>query len=146
MRRAILSVADKTGVADLARVLDSLGWEIVSSGGTAQFLHDNGIKVLEVSEVTGFPEILGGRVKTLNPRIHGGILARRSVQEDLEELRLHNIAPVDMVVCNLYPFVEAAKRPGVIIEQMIEQIDIGGPSLLRAAAKNYRWVTVVRCV
>ena len=138
-----MSVADKTGVADLARVLDSLGWEIVSSGGTAQFLHDNGIKVLEVSEVTGFPEILGGRVKTLNPRIHGGILARRSVQEDLEELRLHNIAPVDMVVCNLYPFVEAAKRPGVIIEQMIEQIDIGGPSLLRAAAKNYRWVTVV---
>jgi phosphoribosylaminoimidazolecarboxamide formyltransferase/IMP cyclohydrolase len=138
-----LSVADKTGVADLARVLDSLGWEIVSSGGTAQFLHDNGIKVLEVSEVTGFPEILGGRVKTLNPRIHGGILARRSVQEDLEELRLHNIAPVDMVVCNLYPFVEAAKRPGVTIEQMIEQIDIGGPSLLRAAAKNYRWATVV---
>ncbi len=143
LKRAILSVADKTGIAGLARTLVNLGWEIVSSGGTARFLKDEGINVLEVSQVTGFPEILGGRVKTLNPMIHGGILARRNIPEDLEELKLHNIAPVDMVVCNLYPFVEAAKKPGATIDQMIEQVDIGGPTLLRAAAKNYRWVTVV---
>ncbi len=143
MKRAILSVTDKTGIEDLANVLEKSGWEIISSGGTARFLKSKGISVIEVSQVTNFPEILGGRVKTLHPKIHGGILAMRSKKEHMEQLELHNIAPVDMVVCNLYPFVEATQKPGATIEQIIEQIDIGGPTLLRAAAKNYRWVTVV---
>jgi len=143
LRRAILSVADKTGIEDLARALQDSGWEIVSSGGTARFLVSKGIQVIEVSRITGFPEILGGRVKTLHPKIHGGILAMRNKKEHMEQLEIHNVTPVDMVVCNLYPFVEAAVKPGATIEEVVEQIDIGGPTLLRAAAKNYRWVTVV---
>ena len=143
MKRAIISVADKTGICDFAASLLDLGWEIISSGGTARFLREHGIQVTEVSDVTGFPEILGGRVKTLNPRIHGGILARRDVKEDMSELEEHGIKAIDMVVCNLYPFAEAASKPDATLEDMVEQIDIGGPSLIRAAAKNHRWVTVI---
>ena len=143
MKRAIISVADKTGISEFAKALSELGWEIVSSGGTARFLREHGIDVVEVTEVTGFPEILSGRVKTLNPRIHGGILARRDVSEDMRQIEELKITAVDMVVCNLYPFVEYASRPDVAIKDMIEQIDIGGPSLMRAAAKNYQWVTVI---
>ena len=139
MKRAIISVADKTGICDFAASLLDLGWEIISSGGTARFLREHGIQVTEVSDVTGFPEILGGRVKTLNPRIHGGILARRDVKEDMSELEEHGIKAIDMVVCNLYPFAEAASKPDATLEDMVEQIDIGGPSLIRAAAKNQAW-------
>jgi phosphoribosylaminoimidazolecarboxamide formyltransferase/IMP cyclohydrolase len=139
----VLSVADKTGIGELARALQDAGWEIVSSGGTAAYLESNGIQVTQVSQVTGFPEMLDGRVKTLHPKIHGGILALRDKTEHMQQLEMHKVTPVDMVVCNLYPFVQAAKKPGVTLEEVIEQIDIGGPSLIRAAAKNYRWVTVV---
>jgi len=143
LKRAIISVADKTGISEFAGALSELGWEIVSSGGTARFLKEHGIGVVEASEVTGFPEILGGRVKTLNPMIHGGILARRDVPEDMRQIEELGIKEVDMVVCNLYPFVKYASRPDMTIQDMIEQIDIGGPSLMRAAAKNYKWVTCV---
>lgn len=143
MRRALLSVADKTGIDELAQVLYDAGWEIVSSGGTARYLQDRGVPVTEVSQVTDFPEILGGRVKTLHPKIHGGILAMRDKQDHMDELENLDVTPVDMVVCNLYPFVETVKRPGVTVEEAVEQIDIGGPAMIRAAAKNYRWVTVV---
>ncbi|NLC15581.1 MAG: bifunctional phosphoribosylaminoimidazolecarboxamide formyltransferase/IMP cyclohydrolase [Firmicutes bacterium] len=143
MKRAVLSAADKTGIVALARALRDSGWEIVSSGGTARYLEGEGIQVIQVSQVTGFPEILDGRVTTLHPKLHGGILALRDKPEHMEQLETHRVTPVDMVVCNLYPFVEAARRPGATLEEVIEQIDIGGPSLIRAAAKNYRWVTVV---
>lgn len=136
-------MADKTGIEDLARALYDAGWEIVSSGGTAGYLRNKGIQVTEVSQVTDFPEILGGRVKTLHPKIHGGILAMRDKQDHMEQLEKLNVVPIDIVVCNLYPFVETVKQPGVTPEEVVEQIDIGGPSLIRAAAKNYRWVTVV---
>ncbi len=143
MRRAIISVYDKTGIEELAFALRKLGWEIVSSGGTARFLQDKGVKVIEVSQVTEFQEILDGRVKTLHPKIHGGILAIRDNPNHLSQLKQHDIFPVDMVVCNLYPFVKTASQPDAAIQDVIEQIDIGGPSLLRAAAKNFHWVVAV---
>lgn len=141
-KRAIISVSDKTGVVEFARGLASLGWEIVSTGGTYKVLKAAGVPVIYVEEVTGFPEILGGRVKTLHPKIHGGILARRT-PEQLAELEAHGIVPVDLVAVNLYPFRATIERPGVTLEEAVEQIDIGGPTLIRAAAKNHAHVLVV---
>jgi phosphoribosylaminoimidazolecarboxamide formyltransferase/IMP cyclohydrolase len=141
-RRALISVADKTGVVDFARELASRGFEIVSSGGTAKVLGEAGVPVLRVSEVTGAPEILGGRVKTLHPRIHGGILARRNLPSDLKELEVQEIAPIDLVVVSFYPFEKTVAR-GSPIPEVLENIDIGGPSMLRAAAKNFEHVLPV---
>jgi phosphoribosylaminoimidazolecarboxamide formyltransferase/IMP cyclohydrolase len=142
-RRAIISVSDKTGVTDLARRLVAMGWEIVSSGGTAAALAGAGIPVTPVSDVTGFPECLDGRVKTLHPAVHAGILARRDLAEHMQQLQTLGVTPVDLVVVNLYPFRQTVARPGVTWEEAVEQIDIGGPSLIRAAAKNHTSVTVV---
>lgn len=141
-RTALLSVSDKRGLEPFARGLRSLGYRLVASGGTARVLRDAGIDVTDVSTLTGFPEILGGRVKTLHPAIHGGILARRT-PEHLEELAGHGIAPIDVVVVNLYPFRETVARPDVTLDEAVENIDIGGVALLRAAAKNFQHVTVV---
>lgn len=142
-KRALISVSDKSGVADLARELVQMGWEIISTGGTARALREAGVAVTEVSELTGFPEILEGRVKTLNPKIHGGILARPDREEDLAQLRKLGIGPIELVVVNLYPFAQTVARPGVTLEEAVENIDIGGPTALRAAAKNFRHVAVV---
>jgi phosphoribosylaminoimidazolecarboxamide formyltransferase / IMP cyclohydrolase len=143
MPRAILSVSDKTGLIGFARGLSTRGFELVSTGGTARTLHDAGLAVINVSDVTGFPEMMDGRVKTLHPKIHGGILARRSHADDLAAANAHGIGLVDLVCVNLYPFVETAAKPGIAFDDLIEQIDIGGPSLVRAAAKNFRDVLVV---
>ena len=143
MRRAILSVSDKSGLAAFAMALAARGFELVSTGGTAKALTEAGLSVVNVSDVTGFPEMMDGRVKTLHPKIHGGILARRHHPEDLQLARQHGIGLVDLVVVNLYPFVETAARPGIAFDDLIEQIDIGGPSLVRAAAKNFRDVLIV---
>jgi len=141
--RALISVYDKTGVEAFARGLVELGWEIVSSGGTASHLEDAGIAVTRVDEVTFAPEMLGGRVKTLHPRIHAGILARRDIPEDMETLAEHDIVPIDLVCVNLYPFSSVAGRPGVSDAEAVEMIDIGGPSLLRGAGKNFDHVIAV---
>ncbi|MBA3565074.1 MAG: bifunctional phosphoribosylaminoimidazolecarboxamide formyltransferase/IMP cyclohydrolase [Gammaproteobacteria bacterium] len=141
IRRALLSVSDKTGVLDLARGLSARGVELVSTGGTAALLREHGLSVTEVSDVTGFPEIMDGRVKTLHPNIHGGILARRG--RDDASLEAHGIAPIDLVAANLYPFIETTRRPDCSLQQAIENIDIGGPAMLRAAAKNHAFVTVL---
>jgi phosphoribosylaminoimidazolecarboxamide formyltransferase/IMP cyclohydrolase len=143
LMRALLSVSDKTGLVPFARALADAGWEIVSTGGTARALAAAGLKVIGISDVTGFPEMMDGRVKTLHPKVHGGILARRHRQDDVAALAEHGISPIDLIVVNLYPFAEAASRPGVPFDDLIEEIDIGGPSLLRAAAKNFRDVLVV---
>ncbi len=143
MPRALISVSDKRGVVEFARELASLGWEIVSTGGTARALTSAGIAVTPIEKVTGFPEMMDGRVKTLHPAVHGGLLARRNVAADLMALERHGIAPIDLVAVNLYPFRETVARPGVTVEQAVEQIDIGGPSMLRSAAKNHDAVTVV---
>ena len=143
MRRAILSVSDKTGLIAFAQGLVSRGFELVSTGGTAKTLADAGLPVVNVSDVTGFPEMMDGRVKTLHPKIHGGILARRDHPEDLALAHEHGIGLVDLVVVNLYPFVETAAKPGVVFADLIEQIDIGGPSLVRAASKNFKDVLIV---
>jgi phosphoribosylaminoimidazolecarboxamide formyltransferase / IMP cyclohydrolase len=141
--RAVLSVSDKFGVVDLARGLAGLGVELVSTGGTARALAEAGLRVVNVSEVTGFPEMMDGRVKTLHPAIHGGILARRHRPDDLEAIGRQGIDPVDLVVVNLYPFANTAQNPETPFDDLVEEIDIGGPSLLRAAAKNFRDVLVV---
>ena len=143
MPRALLSVSDKTGIVDLGRGLAARGFELVSTGGTAKALADAGLAVTGVSDLTGFPEMMGGRVKTLHPALHGGILARRDRPEDLAALARHGIGLVDLVVVNLYPFVKAASNPATPFDALIEEIDIGGPSLVRAAAKNFRGVLVV---
>jgi phosphoribosylaminoimidazolecarboxamide formyltransferase / IMP cyclohydrolase len=143
MPRALLSVSDKAGLTSLASELAHRGFELVSTGGTAKALTDAGLAVTSVSDVTGFPEMMDGRVKTLHPLVHGGILARRSHPADLEAARAHGIGLVDLVVVNLYPFVKTAARSDVGFDDLIEQIDIGGPSLVRAAAKNFRDVVVV---
>lgn len=142
-RRAIISVSDKTGVVDVARRLALMGWEIVSSGGTAAVLTGAGVNTTPVSEVTGFPECLDGRVKTLHPAIHAGILARRDHPDHVRQLAELGVVPVDLVVVNLYPFRQTVARPGVTWEEAVEQIDIGGPSLIRAAAKSHEDVTVI---
>ena len=143
VRRALISVSDKPKLAEFAKRLELLGIEIVSTGGTATHLRDQGIPVLPVSEVTGFPEILEGRVKTLHPAIHGGILANLDQSGTRETLAAHGIAPIGLVVVNLYPFEEAVKKNAADIEAMIEEIDIGGSALLRASAKNHAFVTVL---
>ena len=143
MRRAILSVSDKSGLLTFARGLIDRGFELVSTGGTARALTEAGLAVSNVSDVTGFPEMMDGRVKTLHPKIHGGILARRSHPEDLEAAQAHGIGLIDVVCVNLYPFVQTASRPDIAFADLIEQIDIGGPSLVRAAAKNFQDVLVV---
>ncbi|HET9491167.1 MAG TPA: bifunctional phosphoribosylaminoimidazolecarboxamide formyltransferase/IMP cyclohydrolase [Methylomirabilota bacterium] len=141
--RALVSVHDKTGVVDFARGLHELGVELVSTGGTARLLREAGIPVREVSDITGFSEMLDGRVKTLHPRIHGGILARRDLPEHLATLERHGIPPIDLVVVSLYPFEATVARPGVGRAEAIEQIDVGGPTMIRAAAKNHDGVAVV---
>jgi len=143
MPTALLSVSDKTGLVDFAKGLITLGWDLVSTGGTAKALRAAGVAVRDVSDVTHFPEMLDGRVKTLHPAIHGALLARRDSPEHLKALAEHDIAPIDLVAVNLYPFEETAARAGVKPEEIIEQIDIGGPSMLRSAAKNFASVTVV---
>nr|HID58880.1 IMP cyclohydrolase [Desulfobacterales bacterium] len=141
--RAVISVTDKTGVVDFARSLEGFGVAILSTGGTAQRLRDGGVNVQDISEYTGFPEMLDGRVKTLHPKVHGGILARRDVSEHISQLQTHKIPLIDLVVVNLYPFERTVAEPGCTFEDAIEDIDIGGPTLLRASAKNFRDVTVV---
>lgn len=143
MKRALISVFDKSGIVEFASGLRKLGWEIISTGGTFKTLQDGGLDVIEVEDITDFPEILDGRVKTLNPYIHGGILYRRDNKEHVKIVEDMNIKPIDMVVNNLYPFEETIKKPGVTQEEIIENIDIGGPSMIRAAAKNYRDITVI---
>ncbi len=143
IQRAILSVTDKTGLVDFARQLSGLGIELISTGGTAKLLRDSGIAVKDVSELTGFPEMLDGRVKTLHPKVHGGILHRRENPAHVAAVAEHGIQPIDMVVVNLYAFEKTAAKPGVAFEELIENIDIGGPSMIRSAAKNFHDVAVV---
>ena len=143
IHRAIISVADKRNLIPFARFLSEHGVGVISTGGTAHILQDSGVPVMAVEQVTGFPEILGGRVKTLHPKIHGALLARRDNAEHMKELQRQDIDPVDLVVVNLYPFSETIEKPGVALEEAIEQIDIGGVTLIRAAAKNHPWVTTV---
>jgi len=143
VKRALISVYEKNGLAEFAKILAGLNIEILSTGGTAAFLQEQGIKVTSVSDVTGFPEILGGRVKTLHPFIHGGILAKRYKSEQMEELQKHNISPIDMVVVNLYPFEKTVAKPDVTLDVALENIDIGGPCMIRAAAKNFKGVAVL---
>jgi phosphoribosylaminoimidazolecarboxamide formyltransferase/IMP cyclohydrolase len=143
-RLALLSVSDKTGIIELARQLvEEFGFELISSGGTASAIKAAGLPVIKVSDYTGSPEILGGRVKTLHPRIHGGILGRRDMAQDLTEMEANQIRPLDLVVVNLYPFEQTIANPNVTVADAIEQIDIGGPAMLRAAAKNFAHLTVL---
>jgi phosphoribosylaminoimidazolecarboxamide formyltransferase / IMP cyclohydrolase len=143
MERALISVYDKTGIVDFARELTSLGVEVVSTGGTAGLLRDAGIRVRDVADLTGWPEMLGGRVKTLHPKVHGGILFRRGKIEDRQQAAGHGIVPIDLVVVNLYPFAATARKPGVTPDELIENIDIGGPAMVRSAAKNFQSVGVL---
>src|SRR6188508_1941544 len=136
MSRALISVSDKTGLVQFAQALASRGFELVSTGGTAKALTASGVRVTGISDVTGFPEIMDGRVKTLHPAVHGGILARRSKPEHMAVIGQHDIAPIDIVVVNLYPFVKAAAKPDVAFDALLEEIDLGGPSMVRSAAKN----------
>ena len=142
-KRALISVSDKTGVVEFAKQLTALGIEIVSTGGTMQTLQQAGIPVIYISDVTGFPEMMDGRVKTLNPYIHGGILAVRDNPEHAAAMQEHGICPIDLVVVNLYPFRQTIAKPGVTQEDAVENIDIGGPAMVRSAAKNFRYVSVV---
>ncbi len=141
--RALISVSDKTGVVEFAHQLRSLGWEIIATGGTMKLLRDSNVEVINISDVTGFPEICDGRVKTLHPKVHGGLLARRDDESHLAALKENQIEFIDMVCVNLYPFRQTISKPDVTMEDAIENIDIGGPSMLRSAAKNYKDVTVV---
>ncbi len=143
IKRALISVSDKTGVVEFARQLQAAGVEIVSTGGTMRAIKEAGIPVTYVSDVTGFPEIMDGRVKTLNPYIHGGILAVRDNPEHVREMEEHHITGIDLVAVNLYPFKQTIAKPGVELAEAIENIDIGGPAMIRAAAKNFRFVTVI---
>ncbi|MYL01954.1 MAG: bifunctional phosphoribosylaminoimidazolecarboxamide formyltransferase/IMP cyclohydrolase, partial [Gammaproteobacteria bacterium] len=136
--RALFSVSDKTGASDFAARLAGAGWDLVASGGTAKLLREAGLKVEEVASVTGSPEMLGGRVKTLHPAIHGALLCRP--EQDAEDIARHGIRPIALAVINLYPFVEAASRAGAERAEVVEQIDVGGPAMIRAAAKNHERV------
>ncbi len=142
IKRALISVTDKSGIVEFAKELQNLGVEIVSTGGTARVLREGGVKVVDISELTGFPEILGGRVKTLHPKVHGGILFKRDDNEHVKTIQEHDIKPIDMVVVNLYAFDKVVKAGGDL-DTAIENIDIGGPTLLRASAKNFKYVTVI---
>src|SRR6187402_2935387 len=141
--RALISVSDKSGLIPFAKGLADRGWELVSTGGTAKALGAAGLEVIGISDVTGFPEMMDGRVKTLHPKVHGGILARRHHPGDIAALDAHGIRTIDLVAVNLYPFAQAAARTDIAVDDLIEEIDIGGPSLVRAAAKNFRDVLVV---
>jgi phosphoribosylaminoimidazolecarboxamide formyltransferase/IMP cyclohydrolase len=142
-KRALLSVSDKTGLVDFAQSLTKAGYELISTGGTAKALRDAGLTVADISDITQFPEMMDGRVKTLHPKVHGGLLFLRDNEEHKAQAAQHDIAPIDLVVVNLYPFEQTIAKPGVTLEHAIENIDIGGPSMLRSAAKNYRSVTVI---
>jgi phosphoribosylaminoimidazolecarboxamide formyltransferase / IMP cyclohydrolase len=143
IKRALISVSDKAGILPLAKFLTSMNVEILSTGGTAKLLSANGIKVIEVGDYTGFPEMMDGRVKTLHPKVHGGILARRDLADHLSSMQEHNIPAIDMVVVNLYPFAATIAKPNVALDEVIENIDIGGPTMVRAAAKNHAFVAIV---
>ena len=143
IQRAIISLSDKSGIVQFAKDLQAFGVEILSTGGTAKTLRESGLKITDVSEYTGFPEMLDGRVKTLHPKIHGGLLGIRDNPEHAKKMKEHGIIPTDMVVVNLYPFEATVAKPSCTLEEAIENIDIGGPSMLRAAAKNYPYVTVI---
>lgn len=143
IRRALLSVTDKAGLSDFGKGLRGFGVELLSTGGTAKALREAGVEITEVSDYTGFPEMLDGRVKTLHPKIHGGILGIRDNEAHVSTMAKHAIEPIDMVVVNLYAFAKTVARPGCTLEEAIENIDIGGPTLIRAAAKNNRFVAVV---
>src|SRR5437762_5108617 len=141
--RALISVSDKTGIAEFARALEKQGVDIISTGGTAELLRKKGVPVREISSFTGYPEVLEGRVKTLHPRVHGGLLYKRSNPKHEKEAREQGFEPIDLVVVNLYPFEQTIAKPDVTLAEAIENIDIGGPSMIRSAAKNYESVTVV---
>src|SRR6201995_2987188 len=143
IERAILSVTNKSGLPEFARRLAALGVELIPTGGTAKLLGESGLNVREISDFTGFPEMLDGRVKTLHPKVHGGILHRRELPEHRAACAEHNIQPIDMVVVNLYAFEKTAAKPGVSLDELIENIDIGGPSMVRSAAKNWHDVAIV---
>src|SRR3982751_6055176 len=143
IRHALLSVSEKNGVVEFARGLQSHDVKLISTGGTARLLQEAGLRVTEVADYTGIPEMLDGRVKTLHPKVHGGILARRDLPEHMAALEQHDIPTIDMVVVNLYPFVQTVSKEECSLEDAIENIDIGGPTMLRSAAKNHRDVTVV---
>ena len=143
IERAIISVTDKSGVVAFAKSLSTLGVHILSTGGTAKALREGGISVTDISEYTGFPEMLDGRVKTLHPKVHGGLLGMRDNPEHVQMMQQHGIENIDLVVVNLYQFEKTVAKEGVSLEEAIENIDIGGPTMLRSAAKNYRDVTVI---
>ncbi len=143
IRRALVSTSDKTGIVEFAKGLAEFGVEMLSTGGTAQQLADGGVPVRPVSDYTGWPEMLDGRVRTLHPKIHGGLLALRDNPDHAQQMQQHGIEPIDMVIVNLYPFEQTVANPDVTLEDAIENIDIGGPSMLRSAAKNYRSIAVI---
>jgi len=143
VERALVSVSDKTGIVNFAKELQSLGVEIISTGGTAKLLGENGIPAIEISEYTGFPEIMNGRVKTLHPKVHGGLLALRDNASHKNQMNELGIRPIDMVVANLYPFEKVIAKKETTLEEAIENIDIGGPSMIRSASKNYKDVIVI---
>jgi len=143
IKRALISVSDKTGVVDLSQNLKNMGVEILSTGGTARILKDAGIPVIEVSQYTGFPEIMDGRVKTLHPKVHGALLGIRDKEQHKQQMIQHGIEPIDLVVVNLYPFEKTVAKADCTLEEAIENIDIGGPAMLRSAAKNFTYVAVI---
>ena len=140
---ALISVTDKSGIVEFAQSLEKLGVEILSTGGTARALRDGGVTVLDVSDYTGFPEMMDGRVKTLHPKVHGGLLGRRDNQQDLQMMERHGIKSIDLVIVNLYQFELTVAKQGCTLEEAVENIDIGGPSMIRSAAKNFKDVTVI---
>ena len=143
IQRAIISLSDKSGILEFAKELQSFKVEILSTGGTAKVLRESGLKIMDISEYTGFPEMLDGRVKTLHPKVHGGLLGIRGNPDHVRKMQEHGIKTIDMVVINLYPFESTVAQPNCTLEEAIENIDIGGPSMLRAGAKNYPYVTVI---
>jgi phosphoribosylaminoimidazolecarboxamide formyltransferase/IMP cyclohydrolase len=140
---ALISVTDKSGIVEFARSLEKLGVEILSTGGTARALRDGGVTVMDISDYTGFPEMMDGRVKTLHPMVHGGLLGRRDNQQDLQMMQRHGIKGIDLVIVNLYQFELTVAKEGCTLEEAVENIDIGGPSMIRSAAKNFKDVTVI---
>jgi len=140
---ALISVTNKSGIVEFAKSLEKLGIEILSTGGTAKAMRDGGIKVSDISEYTGFPEMMDGRVKTLHPKVHGGLLGRRDNQQDIQMMNIHGIKNIDLVLVNLYQFELTVAKEGCTLEEAVENIDIGGPSMLRSAAKNFKHVTVI---
>ncbi|NLD35528.1 MAG: IMP cyclohydrolase [Desulfatiglans sp.] len=143
IERAIISVTDKTGIVEFARRLEGMGVEIISTGGTAKAIREGGVKVKDISEYTGFPEMLDGRVKTLHPKVHGGLLGVRSNSEHVKMMKAHGISNIDLIIVNLYQFEKTVAKEGVTLEDAIENIDIGGPAMLRSSAKNFNDVTVI---